>query len=194
MLVRRNVKNNYSLLCCQIQFFSSKKETRSASCQCLISSGFAQKKSCIKSFNSFHFSTSVPFPYQIRQKNSGTKISAIEHVEYINRESIFAHDELWNQSNKFVNNFITIAIALILADGLVQHNRGGCIFQSHHLLKGAIIDPFITKHWMMSDEQHHPNVHIIFNSARVEARGSVNFFQDTALHYLFRKNCPRTFL
>ena len=41
------------------------------------------------------------------KKPNGTKISAVKHVEYINREGTFAHDEHWKQSNKFVGNFIT---------------------------------------------------------------------------------------
>ena len=43
------------------------------------------------------------------KKPSGTKISAVKHVEYINREGTFAHDEQWKESNKFVGNFITTA-------------------------------------------------------------------------------------
>ena len=43
------------------------------------------------------------------KKPNGTKVSAVKHVEYINREGTFAHDELWKQTNKFVNNFITTA-------------------------------------------------------------------------------------
>ena len=35
------------------------------------------------------------------------KVSAVKHVEYINREGNFAHDQVWQQSNKFVGNFIT---------------------------------------------------------------------------------------
>jgi len=29
------------------------------------------------------------------KKPNGTKISAVKHVEYINREGTFAHDEQW---------------------------------------------------------------------------------------------------
>ena len=43
------------------------------------------------------------------KKPSGTKISAVKHVEYINREGTFAHDEQWKESNKFVGDFITTA-------------------------------------------------------------------------------------
>ena len=41
------------------------------------------------------------------KKPNGTKISAVQHVEYINREGTFEHDELWNKNNKFVGNLIT---------------------------------------------------------------------------------------
>ena len=43
------------------------------------------------------------------KKPNGTKISAVKHVEYIDREGSFAHDEQWKESNKFVGNFITTA-------------------------------------------------------------------------------------
>ena len=43
------------------------------------------------------------------KKPNGTKVSAVKHVEYINREGTFAHDEHWKETNKFVNNFITTA-------------------------------------------------------------------------------------
>ena len=43
------------------------------------------------------------------KKPNGTKISAVKHVEYINREGTFAHDEHWKRTNKFVGNFITTA-------------------------------------------------------------------------------------
>ena len=43
------------------------------------------------------------------KKPNGTKISAVKHVEYINREGTFAHDKQWKESNKFVGNFITTA-------------------------------------------------------------------------------------
>ena len=41
------------------------------------------------------------------KKPNGTKISAVKHVEYINREGTFVHDEHWKETNKFVGNFIT---------------------------------------------------------------------------------------
>ena len=51
------------------------------------------------------------FHFRIKsdKKHNGSRVSAVKHVEYINREGTFAHDELWNQSNKFVGNFITTA-------------------------------------------------------------------------------------
>ena len=52
------------------------------------------------------------------KKPKGTKISAVKHVEYINREGTFAHDERWKQSNKFVDNFITTVQTPNALDGL----------------------------------------------------------------------------
>ena len=52
------------------------------------------------------------------KKPNGTKISAVKHVEYINREETFAHDEQWKQSNKFVGNFITTEKTPNALDGL----------------------------------------------------------------------------
>ena len=52
------------------------------------------------------------------KKPNGTKISAIKHVEYINREGTFAHDERWKQTNKFVDNFITTAQMPNALDGI----------------------------------------------------------------------------
>ena len=43
------------------------------------------------------------------KKPNGTKISAVKHVKYINREGSFSHDEHWKQNNKFVGNVITTA-------------------------------------------------------------------------------------
>ena len=43
------------------------------------------------------------------KKPNGTKISAVKHVEYIDREGSFAHDEQWKENNKFVGNCITTA-------------------------------------------------------------------------------------
>ena len=43
------------------------------------------------------------------KKPNGAKVSAVKHVEYINREGTFAHDEHWKETNKFVGNFITTA-------------------------------------------------------------------------------------
>ena len=39
------------------------------------------------------------------KKPNGTKISAVQHVEYINREGKFSTPEQWQQKNKFVGDF-----------------------------------------------------------------------------------------
>ena len=41
------------------------------------------------------------------KKPNGTKISAVQHIEYINREGKFSTPEQWAEKNKFVGNFIT---------------------------------------------------------------------------------------
>ena len=41
------------------------------------------------------------------KKPNGTKISAVQHVEYINREGKFSSPEQWEEKNKFVGNIIT---------------------------------------------------------------------------------------
>ena len=41
------------------------------------------------------------------KKPNGTKISAVQHVEYINREGKFSTPEQWQQKNKFGGNFIS---------------------------------------------------------------------------------------
>jgi hypothetical protein len=41
------------------------------------------------------------------KKPNGTKISAVKHVEYINREGAFSDDEQEKESDKYVGNFIT---------------------------------------------------------------------------------------
>ena len=41
------------------------------------------------------------------KKPNGTKISAVQHVEYINREGKFSTSEQWQEKNKFVGNYIT---------------------------------------------------------------------------------------
>ena len=41
------------------------------------------------------------------KKPDGTKISAVQHVDYIRREGNFAQVEEWNKKNKFVGNFIS---------------------------------------------------------------------------------------
>ena len=52
------------------------------------------------------------------KKTNGTKISAVKHVEYINREGTFTHDEHWKQTNKFVGSFITTKKTPNALDGL----------------------------------------------------------------------------
>ena len=52
------------------------------------------------------------------KKSNGSRVSAVKHVEYINREGTFAHDEQWKQLNKFVGNFITTAQTPNALDGL----------------------------------------------------------------------------
>lgn len=60
------------------------------------------------------------FHFRIKsdKKPSGAKVSAVQHVEYINREGTFAHDELWNQNNTFVGNVITTKETPTAFDGL----------------------------------------------------------------------------
>lgn len=41
------------------------------------------------------------------KKPNGTKISAVQHVEYINREGKFSTPEQWAEKNKFVGDFIS---------------------------------------------------------------------------------------
>ena len=41
------------------------------------------------------------------KKTNGTKISAVQHVEYINREGKFSTPEQWQEKNKFVGDFIS---------------------------------------------------------------------------------------
>ena len=41
------------------------------------------------------------------KKTNGTKISAVKHVEYINREGAFSDDGHGQETSKFVGNFIT---------------------------------------------------------------------------------------
>ena len=41
------------------------------------------------------------------KKPNGTKISAVQHVEYINREGKFSTPEQWQEKNNFVGDFIS---------------------------------------------------------------------------------------
>ena len=52
------------------------------------------------------------------KKPNGTKISSVKHVEYINREGSFSHDEHWQEKNKFVGDCITTAQTPNVLDGL----------------------------------------------------------------------------
>ena len=52
------------------------------------------------------------------KKPNGTKISAVKHVEYINREGSFSHEEHWKQTNKFVGDFITTTQTANALNGL----------------------------------------------------------------------------
>ena len=60
------------------------------------------------------------FHFRIKsdKKPNGTKISAVKHVEYINREGSFSHDEHWEQNNKFVGNFISTEKTPNALDGI----------------------------------------------------------------------------
>ena len=51
------------------------------------------------------------------KKLNGTKISAAQHVKYINREEKFSSQEQWQEKNKFVGNFITTAEIKNLLEG-----------------------------------------------------------------------------
>lgn len=41
------------------------------------------------------------------KKPDGTRISAVQHVDYIRHEGNFAEDKQWQENNKFVGNFIS---------------------------------------------------------------------------------------
>ena len=45
------------------------------------------------------------FRLKLDKTLNGTKILAIKHVEYIDHEGSFAHDEQWKENNKFVGDF-----------------------------------------------------------------------------------------
>ena len=51
------------------------------------------------------------------KKPNGTKISAVKHVEYINREGAFSDDEHGKENDKFVGNFITTEKTPNVLDG-----------------------------------------------------------------------------
>ena len=52
------------------------------------------------------------------RNRTSAKISAVKHVEYINREGSFSHDEHRKQTNKFVDDFITTAHTPTTLDAL----------------------------------------------------------------------------
>ena len=58
------------------------------------------------------------FRLKLDKKPNGSKVSAVKHVEYINREGSFAHDERWKENNKFVGNVITTAQTPKALEGL----------------------------------------------------------------------------
>lgn len=43
------------------------------------------------------------------KKPDGTRISPIQHVDYIRREGNFAEEQDWQEKNKFVGNLISSA-------------------------------------------------------------------------------------
>lgn len=49
------------------------------------------------------------YHFRIKSDNkpNGTKVSAVQHVEYINREGKFSTPEQWREKNIFVGNYIT---------------------------------------------------------------------------------------
>lgn len=51
------------------------------------------------------------------KKPDGSKISAVQHVDYIRREDNFAEVENWEEQNKFVDNFISSADVKNICDG-----------------------------------------------------------------------------
>lgn len=52
------------------------------------------------------------------KKPNGTKISAVKHVEYSNREGSFSYDEQWQKNNKFVGDCIMTAQTSNALEGL----------------------------------------------------------------------------
>ena len=57
------------------------------------------------------------FSIKSDKKPNGTKISAVQHVEYINREGKFSTPEQWQLKNKFVGDFISTEKFLNAFDG-----------------------------------------------------------------------------
>ena len=124
------------------------------------------------------------------KKPNGTKISAVKHVEYIDREGTFAHDEQWKESNKFVGNFITTAETLNILGGfnalLYKTDEFGSIKNTEHGLEvteNASLTT-ISIALMLADEamEHKP---LIIN-------GSVAF-RKSVLEAAFQANLPISF-
>ena len=63
----------------------------------------------VGAFEGENFMAMYHFRLKSDKKPNGTRVSAIKHVEYTNREGTFAKDELWQQKNKFVGDCITTA-------------------------------------------------------------------------------------
>ena len=70
------------------------------------------------------------------KKTNGTKISAVKHVEYINREGSFSDDAHEQEADKFVGNFITTEKTPNALDGqnilLYKTNDFGLIRNTEH--------------------------------------------------------------
>ena len=54
-----------------------------------------------------NFMAMYHFRIKSDKKPNGTKISAVQHVEYINREGKFSTPEQWQEKNKFSGDFIS---------------------------------------------------------------------------------------
>ena len=65
-----------------------------------------------------NFMAMFHFRLKSDKKPNGTKISAVKHVVYINREGSFSHDEQCKERNKFVGDCITTAQTANSLDGL----------------------------------------------------------------------------
>ena len=124
------------------------------------------------------------------KKPNGTKISAVKHVEYIDREGSFAHDEQWKENNKFVGDYITTAETSNVLGGLnallYKTDEFGSIRNTERgleLTENASLTT-ISIALMLADEamEHKP---LIIN-------GSVAF-RKSVLEAAFRANLPISF-